>query len=227
MAGKLLESRTELRQCAAEACPALLQRDCVGWLDQLEPQIPSLTFRITIDGKARPEAEVFIDGALANEPAMGQAVELDPGPHQLRVIVAGAAPFDERLMLNEGERYRTVEVALASPPRPPPELHRPVPLATYILGGVAVAGAVSGGFWTAQSATLREELENTCAPSCSEARVDELRQRALLADLSWGVSALSLVGAATFFLLRPELPVDIDVALGPDGGVGLLRIEAF
>jgi len=227
MAGKLLESRAELRQCAAEACPALLQRDCVGWLDQIEPQIPSLTFRVTVGGKSWSDMEVFIDGALANEPSMGKAIDLDPGPHTVRVLVAGLAPFEERVILNEGERYRMIEVPLAAPARKPPEMHRPVPLATYVLGGVAVAGAVSGAIWAAQSVTLRDELEHTCAPACSEGRVDELRTRALLADISWGVSALSLVGATTFFLLRPELPVEVDVALGPEGGLGVLRIDAF
>jgi hypothetical protein len=227
MAGKLLESRLALRQCAAEACPALLQRDCVGWLDQIEPQIPSLTFRVTVDGMSRTDAQVFIDDAPTSEPSVGKAVDLDPGPHRVRVVVAGLAPFEDRVMLSEGERYRMVQVALTSPPRPPPEMHRPVPLATYVLGGVAIAGAVSGAFWSASSISGRNELEETCAPTCSQSRVDDLRRRAMLADVSWGVSVLSLAGATAFFLLRPELPVDVDVALSSHGGVGLVRLQAF
>lgn len=230
MAGKLLESRVALRQCAAEACPALLQRDCVGWLDQIEPQIPSLTFRVTVDGQSRTDAQVYIDGELTSEPSVGKAVDLDPGPHRVRVVVADLPAFEDQVMLSEGERYRLVQVALISPPRPPPaplEKHRPVPLATYILGGVAIAGAVSGGIFTASSMSLNSELEDSCAPNCRSSRVDELRQRALIADLSWGVSVLSLAGATAFFLLRPEIPVDIDVALSPRGGVGFVSIEAF
>ena len=230
MAGKLLESRVALRQCAAEACPALLQRDCVGWLDQIEPQIPSLTFRVTVDGQSRTDAQIFIDGELSHEPSVGKAVDLDPGPHRVRVVVGDLPAFEDQVMLSEGERYRMVPVALTSPPRPPPpppEKHRPVPLATYVLGGVALAGAVSGGIFTASSMSLKSELEDTCAPNCSESRVDELRQRALIADLSWGVSVLSLAGATAFFLLRPEIPVDIDVALSPRGGVGFVSIDAF
>jgi hypothetical protein len=230
MAGKLLESRVALRQCAAEACPALLQRDCVGWLDQIEPQIPSLTFRVTVDGQSRTDAQVYIDGALSSEPSVGKAVDLDPGPHHVRVVLAGLPPFEERVLLSEGERYRMLEVPFTSPPSPPPappEMHRPVPLATYVLGGVAIAGAVSGGIFTASSMSLRSELRDTCSPSCSESRVDDLRQRALIADISWGVGVLSLAGAATFFLLRPELPVEVDVALGADGAVGFVSIDAF
>lgn len=233
MAGKLLESRVALRQCAAEACPALLQRDCVGWLDQLEPQIPSLTFRVTVDGQSRTDAQVYIDGELSSEPSVGKAVDLDPGPHGVRVVVPGLPAFEDKVMLSEGERYRMVQVALTSPQRPQPtapppvEKHRPVPLATYILGGVAVAGAVSGGIFTASSMSLQSELEDTCAPNCSKTRVDDLRQRALLADLSWGVSVLSLAGATAFFLLRPEIPIEVDVALGPRGAVGFVSIDTF
>jgi len=233
MEGKLLESRVALRQCAAEACPALLQRDCVGWLDQLEPQIPSLTFRVTVDGQSRTDAQVFIDDEPSSDPSVGRAVDLDPGPHRVRVVVPGLPAFEDKVMLSEGERYRMVQVALTSPPRAPPappappEMHRPVPLATYILGGVAIAGAVSGGLLTASSLSLQSELEDTCAPNCSESRVDELRQRALLADISWGVSVLSLAGATAFFLFRPEIPVEVDVAVSPGGCVGFVSIETF
>jgi hypothetical protein len=230
MAGKLLESRVALRQCAAEACPALLQRDCVGWLDQIEPQIPSLTFRVTVDGKSRTDAQVFIDGAHNSEPSVGKAVDLDPGAHHVRVVVPGLPAFEDRVMLSEGERYRMVQVALSSPARPAPpplEKHRPVPLATYVLGGVAVAAAVSGGIFSASTASLESELQDSCAPGCSESRVDELRQRALFADISWGVSVLSLAGATTFFLLRPEIPVEIDVALSSRGGAAFVSIDTF
>jgi hypothetical protein len=233
MAGKLLESRVALRQCAAEACPALLQRDCVGWLDQIEPQIPSLTFRVTVDGRSRSDAEVYIDGVATSEPSLGKAVELDPGPHRVRVVVPGVPAYEDRVLLSEGERYRMVQVSLTSPPSAPPEppaapeMHRPVPLATYILGGVAVASAVSGGIFTASSLSLRSELEASCSPNCSESRVDELRRRALFADVSWGLSVLSLAGATTFFLLRPEIPVEVELALSPRGGVGIISIDAF
>lgn len=230
LAGKLLESREALRQCAAEACPALLQRDCVGWLDQVEKQIPSITFRITVDGQSSSDARVFVDGARAHEPESGRAVELDPGRHELRVEQPGITAFEEQVVLSEGERYRLIEVAMSSPPRPAskPELHRPVPFLTYLLGGVAIAGAISGGVWGASSLSLRKELEDTCAPGCPGRRVDELRQRALFTDISLGVSALSLLGATALFVFRPEVPIEVDVGWLPDGGgMGSVRLKAF
>jgi hypothetical protein len=233
MAGKLLESRVALRQCAAEQCPALLQRDCVGWIDQLEAQIPSLTFRVTVDGQSRTEGQLYVDDRLRPELASGKAIELDPGKHRVRFVLEGVSPYEEEVISSEGERYRMLEVALFSMATPTraetqrAETHRPVPLGTYVLGGVAVAAAVSGGIWGAASLSLRHELEDTCAPACPERRVDELRQRALITDLSWGVSALALVGATTLFVFRPELTVEADVTWVPGGGMGHLRFDAF
>jgi hypothetical protein len=235
VAGKLLESRVAMRQCAAQQCPALLQRDCVGWIDQLEAQIPSLTFRVTVDGESCTEGQMFVDGLLRPELATGKAVELDPGKHRVRFVLEGVSPYEEEIISSEGERYRMLEIALFStkPPPPPPaptprtETHRPVPLGTYVLGGVAVAAAISGGIWGAASLSLRRELEDTCAPACPERRVEELRQRALITDLSWGVSTLALVGATTWFVFRPELAVAVDVTWVPGGGMGHLRLDAF
>jgi hypothetical protein len=231
MAGKLLESRLAMRQCAAEQCPALLQRDCVGWLDQVEQQIPSLTFRVTVDGQSRTDGQVFVDGQPRPELASGKAVELDPGKHRVRFELAGVSPYEEEIISSEGERYRMLEVALlssaAQAPAPKQEMRRPVPLGTYVLGGVALAAAVSGGIWGASSLSLRRELEDTCAPACPERRVDELRQRALITDVSWGVSALSLVGSMTLFVFRPELPIELEVTRVRGGGMGTLRLYHF
>jgi hypothetical protein len=240
MAGKLLESRVAMRQCAAEQCPALLQRDCVGWIDQLEAQIPSITFRVTVDGQSRTDGQMFVDGTLRPELANGKAVEVDPGKHRVRFVLAGVGPYEEEIVSSEGERYRMLEIALfstASAPTPRAETHktetrrtetqRPVPLGTYVLGGVAVAAAVSGGIWGAASLSLRHELEDTCAPACPDRRVAELRQRALITDLSWSVSALALVGATTWFVFRPERAVEVDVTWLPGGGMGHLRLDTF
>ena len=230
MDGKLLESRGAMLECAAEACPALLQRDCVNWIEEIRTQIPSITFRVTLDGQSRTDAQIYIDGDVAHEPASGKAVDVNPGRHRLRVAFPGVPAFEQEVVLNEGERYRLVEIALTSPPREPPpkpELHRPIPTATYVLGGIAVVGAVNGVIWGTSSLSLRKELDDTCAPNCADDRVNSLRQRALIADLSWGVSALSAIGAATFFVLRPEVPVEVDVAWLPGGGFGTVKIEGF
>jgi hypothetical protein len=230
MEGKLLESRNAMLECAAEACPALLQRDCVNWIEEIRTEIPSLTFRVTLDGQSRTDARIYIDGVVAHEPASGKAVDVNPGRHRLRVIFPGVPAFEQELVLNEGERYRLVEIALTSPPRQPPpkpEMHRPIPTGTYVLGGIAVVGAVSGVIWGASSLSLRKELDDTCAPNCADDQVNRLRQRALIADVSWGVSALSAIGAAAFFVFRPEVPVEVDVAVLPGGGLGVVRVGGF
>jgi hypothetical protein len=233
MSGRLLESRAEMRSCAAEACPAIVQRDCVSWLDAIETQLPSITVRVTLDGR-RTDGRVSIDGELRPELTLGKAIELNPGKHRVRCELPGLSPFEEEFITSEGERYRMLEVALSSagasvrvPGAGPIEQHRPVPLLSYMLGGVAIAAAINGGIWGASSLSLRQELADTCAPACPGRRVDALRLRALITDLSWGVSALSLIGASAVFVLRPELPVEVDVSWLPGGGMGRVRFVSF
>jgi hypothetical protein len=60
-----------------------------------------------------------------------------------------------------------------------------------------------------------------------------LRQRALIADISWGVSVASLLTTVTLYALRPEVPVESKqpVAFGldivPGGAVGSVSLSAF
>lgn len=234
MAGHLLESRAEMRSCAAEACPAFLQRECIGWLDAIETQLPSITVRVTLDGRSRAEGRIFIDGELRPELALGKAIQLNAGKHRVRCELAGLPRFEEEFITTEGERYRMLEVVLSSagasagaPGTGLSEQHRPVPVLSYVLGGVAIAAAINGGIWGASSLSLRQELADTCAPACPGRRVAELRRRALITDLSWGVSAVSLIGASTFFLLRPELPIEADVTWLPGGVMGRVRFVNF
>ncbi|HXK18698.1 MAG TPA: hypothetical protein VNG33_12895, partial [Polyangiaceae bacterium] len=51
LAGQLLSARRLLRECSAAACPSLVSRDCVGWLSELEQQVPSVIFRAVKDGE--------------------------------------------------------------------------------------------------------------------------------------------------------------------------------
>jgi hypothetical protein len=112
-------------------------------------------------------------------------------------------------------------------------MHRPIPLTVWVFAGVGAAAAINGTVWGLSTQALKGELETACAPpdheGCPPASIDIVKQRALIADISWGVSALSLVTAGAFYFLRPEKPVEsnaveLDVSWLPDGGaIGTLR----
>jgi hypothetical protein len=239
LSGKLLEGRDTFLHCSATQCPAQIQRDCLNYLEQIQIQIPSVAFRVSADGVSRADVKVFIDGNLVLEKLSGKAVDLNPGSHELRVVLPPFAPYEQSLVVSEGDKFRVVQVTFTTPAPESPEdaakrvpMHRPIPLPSYILGGVGVAAAINGLVWALSSNALEQELESTCAPDCEQESVDVLRQRALVADISWGVTAASLTAAGIFYLLRPEVPVEGSVQVGvawlnEGGAIGTVSVPTF
>jgi hypothetical protein len=241
--GKLIESRDAFRQCSATECPSEIIRDCLGWMEEVARQIPSVSFAVTADGVSRADAQVFIDDARVLDKLSGRAIDVNPGPRRVRVELPPFEPFEEQVVFTEGDKFRIVEVKFASPlpaqaplapatnPTPQPEKHRPVPVTTYVFGGLGIAAAISGGAWGISNVALRSDMEESCSPNCSDKSIEVLKQRALLADISWGVSIVSLATAATIYFLRPEeqleQPVAVDVRLLPAGAMGTLSVSEF
>lgn len=237
--GKLLEARDQLMQCSATGCPSQVIRDCLGWLEQIQVQIPSVGFRVTADGASRADVTVVIDGKVVLEQLSGKSIDLNPGPHQVKVVLPPFEPYEKDIVVSEGDKFRMVEVAFNTPASelPPPEttgpavveMHRPIPMTAWVFAGLSAATAINGTAWGLSSYALKGELEAACAPGCRPDSVAILKQRALIADISWGVSAASLVAASAFYFLRPEKPVEEDtvelnVSWLPDGGaVGSIR----
>lgn len=240
-AGKLLESRAALMRCSATHCPSQVIRDCLGWVEQIQLQIPSVGFRVTADGASRADVQVSIDGAVVFEELSGKAVDLDPGLHRVKVVLPPFEPVERDLVVSEGDKFRVVEVAFVTPARPVVEndpsvpqvkMHRPITLPSFIFAGVSVAAAINGAAWGLSASNLKGELEANCAPDCPVKSIDVLKQRALVADISFGVSAASLVTAAAFYFLRAERPlgdsVGVDVSWLPGGGaVGTIGVTGF
>ena len=248
--GKLLESREAFRSCSQNHCPAAVRRDCLAWSDELRTQIPTMTFRVTLDGKTTTDAKVYLDGDLLDKAMDGRAVELNPGIYRLRFELGDFPPLEQELIASEGERYRVVtgafqnpeaEVAAAPPPPvvtaplSPPKLddvERPIPIVTYVFLGLGAVGAISAGAWGLSTMVTKNDLEATCSPNCSDNKISAVEQRALLTDISAGVGLLSFIIAGTTYFLRPtvnETPaVEFDAAaIGDDGMMGIVRFNAF
>jgi hypothetical protein len=233
---KLLETRAALLSCSAATCPGAIRLDCSRWLEEVQAQIPSVGFRATAAGQERVDVQVFIDGKLVLERLRGKALELNPGVYQLRLVPA--APLEaveQQLVMSEGDRFRVLSVELRAPEAPAPEpvevpivMERPVPTSVYIFAGIGTAAAISGAVWGLSSWTAMDELEATCAPGCPEKTVDVARQRALISDISWGVSAATFITAGMLYFLRPEVPRSdptIDVALLEGGAMGVVNMS--
>jgi hypothetical protein len=166
------------------------------------------------DGSDVIGARVTVDGVVSE--AAGRAIPLDPGPHAVRVTLAGFEPLEQRFLLKEGEQRRRIAgklVAHAAPPARWPAL---------AFGGVAaVAFGFTIGFGAAAVADFNE-LSARCEPGCPSASVAGLRTKAIVADVALGVGAASLVAAAVF-LFRPAPATTVSAGATASGGV--LRLE--
>ena len=69
-----------------------------------------------------------------------------------------------------------------------------------MLGGVAVAGLGSFGYFSLTGKSKQSDLEDSCAPRCSDEDYDNMQRNFVIADVSLGV-ALIAGGVATWLVL--------------------------
>jgi hypothetical protein len=222
--GHLLAARARLLSCAQAACPSIVSKRCVEWLVDLDRRIPSVVLRVSEPSEHDvAHASVLIDGApVALD---GLPVPLDPGAHSLVASAPGWALSERKILLAEGEQARLLVLALERPKapiraepdtiEPPPALqpaaqgtqgaarepaHFRVPVASFILGGLGVAGIVSFAVLRVQAEHELNHLHETCAPTCSDSSTQRGRHLALAADVSLGVGVAALAGAGAWAL---------------------------
>lgn len=237
--GKLTAAREKALFCAQAACPAVVRRDCAKWLGEIETSQPTVVFSaIGPTGDETAAARVLLDGALLAERTDGKAVAVDPGEHAFRFELDGAAPVEKKLVLREGEKLRKVVVSFAAPKVvEPPVKEAPasgVPIGPIVIGAAGLAaigvGATFGGLGLAE----RGDLERTCAPVCAADRVDSVRTKLLVADVTAAAGVAALGAAVIVYLLtRPGSPAPareaasrVWIGAGPasGGGAGVIRV---
>ena len=108
--GRYLKAREALVTCSSGACPAVVQRDCLRWLAEIEANIPTLVFVVrTAGGSDLEDVVVRVDGQVLLTRLDGKPVAVDPGEH-LFSFEAGARRVQSRALVNVGERNRVVRV---------------------------------------------------------------------------------------------------------------------
>jgi len=218
LAGELLSTRVALRECSAAACPALVSRDCVLWLTEVEQQIPSVIFRAAQDGEDVVRLRVREGDKLLTESLTGSPLELDPGPHHFVAELPGFPAQDATYVLQAGDKGRVVRFDFVSPnppaaagplPLPPaarPE-QRPIPTVSYLLGGVTLTAAVTGAVLGGLALSKRKEVQEDCAPLCPDRDVDSVKGLALGSDIAFAVALLGGGATVYSYVTRPSVPL--------------------
>ena len=218
---RLLDAREAYRGCLAEPdCPNIVREECATALTDLKETIPSLLVSV-LDGQRHDlaGAALLLDGHPVA--LNGSTLEVDPGGHEL-LANSGELSFRLQVVAIERDLNRRVEIVLQPAPsktevaaqagpareaaRAPigPALLRPrSKLPAYILGGVAGVGAASFGYFGLRGRAGNAQLER-CKPYCDAADVQSVRTKYLVADVSLGVSLLSLAGAVYWLVSTPQ-----------------------
>jgi hypothetical protein len=148
------------------------------------------------------DVKVFVDGKLVAERLSGAALEIDPGEHRFRFESRLWPPVERTILVSEGVKGREIDIEFEpapapllrvppSPPAPPPA-NRGLQGFDYALGGLALASL--GTFATVSSWALfeRHDLQQQCAPFCSDDQVSSVATKLVIADVALGAAVVSL-----------------------------------
>lgn len=249
--GSLMQSRSNLKACSLEVCPAVVQRDCVRWLDEVSSQIPTVVFEaITEAGDAQRVTVKQGNQVLASE-LDGRPLEMDPGYYEFQLELPGHAPKVVSVLLKQGEKNRLVSVdfrrasepaalgtvAPLQPPAPPPPRaatrSRPTPTSVYVLGAVSLVGAGAATILGINTKAKEDRAYEDCAPACPDDRIDSIERWALATDVAIGVAIVSAVTATILYVRRPEVtefepasaPVRVLPVVGWEKNAGWAGVE--
>ncbi|WP_394842442.1 hypothetical protein LZC95_35905 [Pendulispora brunnea] len=248
--GKLRKAREKFIACARDECPGPVRRDCAHWLSEVDASLPSVVFGAKLrDGRELRKGRVLFDGEPLHDSLNGRAVAVDPGAHTLRFELEGAKPLQIETVIHEGEKNRLIAPTLepldgpATPPAavtapepsaPPPEEpkktepaeSRPIPVAAFLTGGVALVGLAGFTYFGLKGRGELDDLRSSCGPNCPQDDVDSARSKLLVGDV-FLAGGLIAAGITTYLVLtRPTVRnpnVTFDVQASPRGATAELR----
>jgi hypothetical protein len=226
---QLNRAREELLKCAQATCPGVVRTDCTQWLAEVDAALPSVVLKAyDTSGKDIVAVRVLVDGVKLADRLSGLALPIDPGIHQFRYESPGMVPLEERVVVGEGEQRRTLTVRLTpvSPVVRPDVAGAPVPSAArrtdttpvlaYVFAGAGLVALGSFAYFGLKGRSEASDLAEGCGATktCTEAQVDPVRTKLLVADVSLGIGLVSL-GVATWLFFAHHPARSGDVAAAP------------
>ena len=221
--GRYRAARDNMLTCSRDACPAAVRRDCVQWLTDLDASQPTIVLSAKMGAEDLATVKVTVDGTVVAEKLDGKPIMIDPGEHKV-VFDYGSRSENRTLVMQAGQKNRQVQVVFADPSaapvavnpnataggdsRPVSDGARKIPVASFVLAGVGVAGiAMFAGFGLAGKGDVddmrKPVADGGCAPSCTQDRVDSAKAKLLIGDVSLGVGLVAIGGAFVAYFVTP------------------------
>ena len=184
-AGKLTEAKEQLAVCSRNECPKIIQTDCTQWMRDVLDAIPTVVLAAK-DKKGRDivDVKVSIDGKVVGESLDGKPIAVDPGVHTFRFETKGAPAYEEQMLVRQAEKNRLVTASFGKPDdgggkdtggATVSTSDRGLPIPAIIVGGLGLVGGGVAAYLGLQSDADGRNLRDTCAPRCTDAQVQEVK----------------------------------------------------
>ena len=207
--GRLQSAKADFVACSKPDCPAAIQTECVALLAELEAYIATVVFAAVDEtGNDVTDVKVKVDDQQVMEKLTGLSTTLDPGSHTVTYVWPDGFEQTQTVVVAQGEKNRRVELRrepkkVEAPPPPEPKAAPPPkssPIAAYVLGGVGVVALGSFATFAVLGKSAQSDMDG-CKPYCKQDQADKMRLHYLIADISLGVSLVSL-GASGYLFVR-------------------------
>ena len=211
----LLEAREQLRVCARQECPTFVQKDCAGWLEDVEKRLPSVVLSATDpSGRDLIEVKVTADGRLLTERLDGKSLPMNPGHHSFVFERDGGGSATIDVVLAEGEKDRRVSIVVSAPDKSAPAAlpagaseprSRAWTVAGYTVAGAGVVGLGIGAVFGALAISEKSDANCDQSGACSNAgALADLRRSSGIATASLIVGGVLVAGGAALVLFAPR-----------------------
>jgi hypothetical protein len=198
---KLVDAREKFLACAEKGCPTAVSKECSQWIDEIDRDLPSVSFRALDEfGKEVTAVRVLLDDKVISESIESRARPLDPGKYKLRFERADGSRIEDDVVVRRGEKNRILQLAFLpkkvdSAPPPPAVEHGEgfrVPWIAWVGLGVFALGGVGTVAFAVTAKDDENRLRTMCAPMCSPSERGGVETKIALANASVIVGALGL-----------------------------------
>lgn len=235
LAGHYVAASAAALECSQLQCNSAIVQECVRFYSALESETPTVVFSARkAEGGELTDVRVEMDGKKVADSITGRPFSLDPGPHNFVFVHAKRGLLRLSETARVGDKARVVEVTFADPNAKPgakdggvaPEKKPAVPVATWVLGGIGLAGLGAFTYFRVSGVSDYNSMNDSCSPHCNPDDVDPVRKKFTYSYVSLGVGAAALVGAGAFFLAnRSSSGQTVQAGVAPSPGGALAAVK--
>jgi hypothetical protein len=215
--GELVAAHKLLEQCVVATCSQYVQKECAGWLADVEARMPSVILSAK-DGAGADlvDVAVSIDGKDGPKKLDGRALDVDPGEHAFAFTGPDGKKVEQRVVVREREKGKVVAVVIGEPPpsakpasdgsaaAPPPSGMSPLKLGGFVTGGLGVGGLVVGSIFGVVAGNDLGAPHCDAQKTCEPGAIGNAKSAATVSTIGFVAGGVLLAGGVTMILLAPS-----------------------